>query len=323
MTKDALTPKEYALQFMNSMIAETPELFLEKMEYFDPLDEFVKQAEAAIPGDGPEQETARAKMIWNLVIEFRTYLEIFQMINTDIIRELTADVYHACLNLSILQTLLVRDAFRQTAQKAAGWIELVKTADKDDEDNRKIMLQELTSYMDINLSEKITDSLPLSDKVKMRFPTPIDRFRDETLDLIKTFVRASVAIGIIKKEQFNGEEILVENNRQSHKNLMFGIQTNVESFNSCLDVRRTLFKAQWDEDEDESGMSSAIPGEREGLLKIKLEMLDQAAGPESKFLSKAWMTEARRRALRAIRSLTIGDRAAFKEYAIARKWIKP
>ena len=104
---------------------------------------------------------------------------------------------------------------------------------------------------------------------------------------------------------------------------MAGIRANVESFNSYLDVRRALFNAEWEEDEALSGISSAIPGEREGLLKIKLEQFDNAAGPGAKNLSKAWMTDAKNRAVMSVRSLIVGDRTAFKEYAIARKWIKP
>lgn len=323
MTKTARTPKEYAIQFIKDMTALTLDDFMDKAESVNPIEDFTRQAEAAIPGDDPEQKTARAKMVWDLSIEFRTYMEIFKRINLVFIRDMEIMVQNACLNLSILQTLLVRDAFRRTAQKAAGWIELVKTEDKDDEDNRQIILQELTAYMDINLSEKITDSLPLSDKVKMRFPTTIDMIREEVIKQIKTYVRCVVAIGIIEHEHFNGEKILVKRNQETYANLMAGIQANVESFNSYLDVRQVLFKAEWDEDEEESGMSYAIPGEREGLLKIKLEQFDQAAGPGAKNLSKAWMTDAKNRAVMSVRSLIVGDRAAFKEYAIARKWIKP
>ena len=228
----------------------------------------------------------------------------------------------ACSNWAVVSRR-VRDAFRRTAQKAAGWIEEIKGADKDDEENRQIILQELNFYMDINLSEKFSDSIPLSDKVKMRFPSTIDRIRDNVIEQIKAYVRCCAAIRLIEHEHFDNENILVERNRETYANLIFGIDANVQSYNSYFDIRQSLFHAEWDEDEEESGISSAIPGEREGLLTIKLDQVNQAARPGGKNLAKVWMADAKNRAVMSVRSLIVGDRTAFKEYAIARKWIKP
>jgi len=166
-----LTPKEWAIMladevrkyptFDDAIKAElktTPDKAITQQKPFRAL---MAQAEERHPGKKPEDMAAYNQLSGKLWTDFTTLRNIIFQVNKNVTERLEVYGLKAALKMSTLQTLILQDAFGRTARKAALWVEEYKTADKDEEENRQIMLQELAAYMDVSFAEKAADSLPL------------------------------------------------------------------------------------------------------------------------------------------------------------------
>jgi hypothetical protein len=319
-----LTPKEWAIRLADEMRKSSHTEFVKKTaSAFKAFPSLQKQAEEKYPGTKPADIQARHRLYRELQTEYHALKKLIGQVNEAVMNRAEKAGLEAALKISTLQTTILQDAFGRTARKAAGWIEVYETEGKDEEENRKVMLSELQAYMDVNFGEKATDSLPIGD-IKLRFPTIIENWIKAAVVLIEDLYSHRAAVQIIQDKQFDDHPILDLTLEADLKKTIRAVEDSVESFNEYLDVRGRLFKAEWEEEEEhEGGYVTAIPGEREGMLKIDLEKIKAESVRAGKELAKVWMTDARDEAVFDIRQAEGDGDAAFDELALKRGWVKP
>lgn len=321
-----LTPKQRAIYMVDQMLASDKDWneFIKWKATFLPFSAFKKLAEEKHPGKSPMDAAARSQMAAELYLEFDTLREAVFHINEDIFNRLEVAAVEAALRISTLQALIIQDAFGRTARKAAGWIETIETKEPIEEENRQIMLKELEAYDEVDLSPTMSDIIPLPGAT-LRFPSAIERYLEDAVGLIENVFSYAAAVKIIEDKYFDSHKILMGWNQSKLSNIESAIKHYVETFNSYLEVRKTLFSAEWEE-EEESGdpLVSAIPGEREGTLKIDLDIIRHKAAIGAKMKATNWMSEAKDRAVMEFKADIQGNYyEAAKEYAVKKKWIKP
>lgn len=317
-----LTPKEWAIRladqvrkypsFDDAIKAElktTPDKAITQQKPFKAL---MAQAEERHPGKKPEDMAAYNQLSGKLWTDFTTLRTVIFSINIDVSRRLEIYGLQAALKMSTLQTLILQDAFGRTASKAALWIEDYKTADADDEENRQIMLQELAAYMDVSFAEKAADSLPLGKGLRLHFPTPIEEWVKDIVVLIVKVYSNLAAVHLIQDKYFDGRAILAHDVEAELEETLKVIEDGAVTFNEYLKTREALFTAEWDEEDQKDGITSAIPGEREGQLLIDLESIKQRAkGRSVKSLAEYWIKESKEKTLEA--ALMTKDREQYNE----------
>lgn len=313
-----LTPKEWAIRLVDESMKLKSYDGEGTIRVLTPIlnqagAAFGKQAEEKHPGNKPEDVRARYQLNQALRTEFHALKKLLAEVNLAIRDRAEKAGLEAALKISSLQTIILQDAFGRTARKAAGWIEVYETEGKDEEENRQIMLDELRAYMAVDFGEKATDSLPLLD-MKIRFPSIIEKWVKDAKDLIRDVYRHQAAVDVVQDKCFDGHPILDANGRVSMARTVQAIEDAAGTFNDYLAVRADLFKADWeDEEENEGGYVTAIPGEREGTLRIDLEAVKAEAARGSKGLAKTWMTKARAEAVFEIRQQAGEEEDAFKD----------
>jgi hypothetical protein len=323
-----MTPKEWAIRSLDETQRTGGENPKTKQELLDisrrisaAFDALSKQAEEKHPGNKPEDRQARTRLERELHLEYHALKKLIGKVNEETERRAALAGLDAALKISTLQTIILQDAFGRTARKAAEWIEDFKTEDKDDEENRQVMLDELTAYMDVDFSEKFSDSLPLGN-IRIRFPTVIENWVKAAVFLIEDLYRHQSAVKVVQDKFFDGHPVLFPKPEAGLTRSIHAVEDAVQAFNQYLDVRGKLFKVEWDdEDEHQDGLTSAIPGEREGLLKIDLERIAGNAGRGAKNLAKEWAKDAKAEAIYDYRQRGGDEEAAAEELAISKGWI--
>lgn len=322
-----MTPKEWVIRLIDEMRKEGTgqsaaiKSFEELLKRA--MSAIAKQAETKYPGKASEDIRGRTDLRRSLQIEFHALKKLIGQVNEKITDRAETAGLEAALKISSLQTIILQDAFGRTARKAAGWIKVYETEGKDEEENRQIMLDELRAYMDVDFGEKATDSIPLLD-IRIRFPSIIETWIKAATRLIEDAYRFQAAVQIIQDKYFDGHPVLSLDSESRLKKMVMAVEDAAGTFNDYLEVRANIFKADWeDEEENEGGFVTAIPGEREGTLKIDLDRIKAAAGRGAKDLAKEWAAAARDEAVFDIRQAAGEGEAAFEDLAISRGWIKP
>ena len=322
-----LSPKEWAIRFLDeSRGFQTPASRREfdKLQKLmaDAFQSLSQQAKEQYPGNKPENIRARKRVDRALTIEYHALKKLIGIVNEEIQQRAALAGLDAALKISTLQTIILQDAFSRTARKATEWIEDIQTSDEGDEANRSIMLDELSAYTDVSLAEKVTDSLPIGN-LRLRFPTVVENWVKAAAFLIEDLYSHQAAVQVIQDKFFDGHPVLYPPAVEGLKRSIKEVEDAVLAFNQYLDIRSRLFKAEWDEeDEHQGGLTSAIPGEREGLLKINLEAVASAAGRGGKELAKTWAKKAKAEATFDIRQRDDGPERAAEEMAVSMGWIK-
>lgn len=303
-----LTPKEWAVMLADE-VRKYPSIYDamkaglklppdEAIIFQKPFKALIEQAEKSHPGKKPEDMAAYNQLSGKLWTDFTTLRNIIFQVNKNVTERLEVYGLKAALKMSTLQTLILQDAFGRTARKAALWVEEYKTADKDEEENRQIMLQELAAYMDVSFAEKAADSLPLGPGLRMRFPSPIEEWVQDIIELIVNVYSRMAAVQIIQDKYFDGHAILSRDVEAKLEETLKTIEDGAVTFNEYLKTREALFKTEWDQEDQEDGFASAIPGEREGKLTIDLEAIKQGAkGRQVKALADLWLKQAKEEAV--------------------------
>jgi len=322
-----LSPKEWAIRFLDEShkigISRTRSEFNKFQKLVSAAyQSLAQQAKERYPGNKPENIGAMRRIRQTLEIEFHALKKLVGIVNEEIQSRAATAGLDAALKISTLQTIVLQDAFSRTARKAAEWIETIKGEDKDDEENRQVMLDELAAYTDVSLAEKATDSLPLGH-LRLRFPTVVDNWVKAAVYLIGDIYSHKAAVKVIQDKFFDGHPVLYQPANEGLKRVIQEIEDAVHTFNEYLDIRGRLFKAEWDEEEEhQDGLTSAIPGEREGLLKINLEMVAGAGAKTGKELAKEWAKKAKAEATFDVRQRDEGSDIAAEEFASTMGWIK-
>jgi hypothetical protein len=305
-----LTPQEWAIRladeirkhptvpdFMKSIIWGT----YRNSPFMKPYWMLENQAEERHPGKNPEDIRARYQLHRKLRAEYHTLKMLIIKVNSKVEDKVETAGLNAALQLSRLHTLILQDAFARTAKKAAGWVEEYKPADADEEEARQVMLKELAVYQDqdVYLGETFADSLPLGPDLRIRFPTMVEIWVQKTMSLIADVFALDAAVRAIQDKYFDGHPILSKDLEAGLAGTIQVVEDDAARFNEYLATRAELFKAEWDEEEEsQDGITSAIPGEREGLLTIDTHDIKRRAGRRlAAALADEWMKEVKRDAV--------------------------
>lgn len=317
-----LTPKEWAIRLADEIrkypsVNEFNKAYLKVPDHESivsnrPYRAIAKQVELQFPGNKPDEIRAHNAQMKRLWLEYDMLRNIVFTINKDVSNRIEIYGLKAALKLSTLQTVILQDAFGRTASKAAEWIEDYKTADEDDEENRQIMLKELAAYTEVSFAERFSDSIPLGQGIRLRFPSLIEEWVRDVKSLIGNVYARKSAVDLIQKKHFDGHSFLFLDTEKKLEETMKTIQAGVETFNDYLMTRELFFKAEWDEEDEEMGMSSAIPGEREGQLSIDLDLVKTGAKGFIKILAEEWIKSAREDAVG--NHLMMTDRGKYNEH---------
>jgi hypothetical protein len=305
-----LTPKDWAIRLVDEFRKQpTMEAFFndqakvsraEDAAIFHAYMALAEQAEKQFPGKRPEDIRAKTKLNRELRGAFHALKLLAIEINEDIMKRAEKAGLEAALRLSRLETTILQDAFGRTARKAAGWIEGYKTADKDDEENRQIMLRELAAYTDVYYGEKFSDSLPLPGGIRLRWPSFIEEWIMSTGGLIAEVFSIQEAVKIVQDKQFGGHPILFLDVEAALARIIKTLEDSAKTFNEYLKTRAEVFKADWEAEEEEDGFASAIPGEREGKLQISIDRIRGRAKSMGKDQAANWIKTAKDKATFAI-----------------------
>ena len=295
-----LTPKEWAIReadenrkypSMEAMLLRPPSEIWKNQD--KALAALKQQSEEKYPGKKPEDNRARYQYYREIWTEFQFLRFIMQDVRDTIIKTNVKTGLKAALKLSRLETIILQDSFGRTARKAAEWIELFKTEDKDDEENRQIMLKELSAYTDADLGEKWSDSVPLPGGVRVRFPSVIENWVETVVALTADVYAQRHAVQTIQDKYFDGHPFLFLDIETEMNETIKTLEEGIETFNTYLKTRSEIFKADWeDEEQEEDGIASAIPGEREGKLAINLENLRRGSKKMSNEVVESWTKQA-------------------------------
>jgi hypothetical protein len=297
----ALTPKEWAIKTVDQWRSFPSEAEYIRAMAKDPAMQFERitaamrgQAKEKHRGNSEDVIRARIKFTHALQGEYHSLRTLTLNANIAIMRGGEAAGLKAALILSKLEKIVLQDAFGRTARKAAEWIEEYKKADKVDEENRQIMLQELAAYANIDFGEKLEDSIPLPGGLSFRIPSVIENLVAEVVTLALGGYGVRAAVQSIQDQYFDGHSILFLNVEAGLDSAIKHLEEGIETFNHYLKTRAELFENEWEADAEENdGIASAIPGEREGRLSISIDNIRKMATREAKRLAAEWVKEAK------------------------------
>jgi len=299
----ALTPKEWAIRMVDAF-RKSPT----RKDYYQdnappkeaPEDigraftALVDQAESRYPGKKPEDARARYKLANALRVEYRVLFRLAVNINEDVAKTAEVNGLKAALKLANLRQVILQDAFGRTARKAKEWVEEYKPADADEEENRQIMLKELDAYTDVYLGETWSDSLPLPGGGRLRFPSVIEEWVADVVATAAETLAHRAAVKVIQDKHFDGHPVLFLDTEANLDAVTKTLEACIADFNDYLALRAELFKTEWDaEEEEEDGITSAIPGEREGKLTIDIDRVRKLAEHRAVKLAGEWVALAK------------------------------
>jgi len=280
-----LTPKEWAIRLTEEMRKHPRQedfwRTIIKGTYRDsvivkPFFKLAEQAEERHPGNNPTDISARNQLNRNLRREFAALRGLVWGVNDAIAYRAKSLGLRAALKLSWLHTLILLDAFGRTASKAAALVEECKAAHADEEE-RQVMLEELDAYRYVSFVETPSDSLPPGTGLRLRFPSLIEGWVDESSMLIMDVFAHRAAIQAVQEKYFDGCPILFRDVETRLAETIRAIEDAVATFNEYLKTRANLFSRERNQEEREDGIASAIPGEREGHLAIHIEGIQRRA----------------------------------------------
>jgi len=274
-----LTPKESAIRLAAEMRKHPRQegfwKAITKGTYRDslivkPFFKLAEQAEARHPGNSPEDIRARNQLNRKLRTEFHSLKGLIFKVNETIMSKAETNGLKAALKLSWLHTLILLDAFGRTASKVAAWVEEYKAADADEEE-RQVMLKELDAYRYVSFVETPSNSLPPGTGLRLRFPSLIECWVNDSTMLIMDVFAHRAAIQAVQDKYFDGCPILFRDVETGLDETIRAVEEAVATFNEYLKTRADLFSRERNQEEREDGIASAIPGEHEGHLAIDIE----------------------------------------------------
>lgn len=297
-----LTPKQWAISLADEMQKYPSQVaffssfgpVLEELPWMKPFPAFDKLAEEKYPGKNSEDIRAKNQLTEKLSREYQVLKLLILDTNEIIQNRIGRAGLEAALKLSTLQTIILQDAFARTASKAAEWIEQYKTEDQDDEEERQIMLKELAAYTEVSYAERASDSLPIGN-IRIKFPTVIELWVRDAVLVISDIFRHKAAVQIVQDKYFDGHPILYRNVVDDLEKTIRVVEDAVATLNEYLKTRRELFETEWNQEAlEEDGITSAIPGEREGRLAIDIDDIrDRVNKRSATTLANEWANNAK------------------------------
>lgn len=279
-----------------------------------PFHRLLEQAERRYPNRNPEEMKARKKLSRKLRTEFFFFRRLFFDVNEATEEKTTALGSRAALILCRFETLIRQDAFNRTARRAASWIERYKTTGGKEQEERQTMLDELASCSSVSLGEGPVDTAVAG---------PGEGLADELTMLLADVFAHGAAVRTIEETYFDDHRILLPDLEGKLSDMLKAAQDAVNAFNEYLKTRSQLSQENGDQEEQESGTTSAKPGDGERQLSIDIDATQEYAAELACPLAGDWAKEVKERAI--IESLKeIGQHGDYMVQRLRRKFgIKP
>src|SRR5713101_7806811 len=260
-----LTPKEWAIRLADEMRKQPLAADVLKVvgrrtyrewPWVKPFFKLAEQAEAHHPGNSPEDIRARNQLNRKLRTEFHSLKGLIFKVNETTMTKAETNGLKAALKLSTLHALILQDAFGRTASKFAAWVEEYKAADEEEE--YEVMLKELAAYADASLAETPSGSLPHGQGLRLRFPSLIEGWVNDSTMLIMDVFAHRAAIQAVQEKYFDGHPILFRDVETRLAETIRAIEDAVATFNEYLKTRANLFSRERNQEDREDGIASAI-----------------------------------------------------------------
>lgn len=298
--EEKLTPAEYAIQEADKLrkASSLEEYIKDKTSKTDTrvsdrIEALVKEQH---PGRSDADINARNRLRKKYWKDFLTRINLLMDVQGNIRHRAETAGLEATIKLQTLLTIILMDSFSRTAQKAAGWIEEYQTNDKDDEENRQIMLDELSAYY-VNI-EPGPRSMAIGD-AQIVFPSGLEEWVDTIKALILNVFRHQAAVRLIQDEYFNGHPILARDTESRMDDVISTIKDVCQRLDEYLDVRKHLFSNEWEEDSEYDGLPGGLTGELAGRLNVDVDKI-KPAKKSVEDLAKQWIVFAKAQAIAEI-----------------------
>jgi hypothetical protein len=297
-----LTPKEWVIRFVDEMQKYPSETsFLKAMAkdtsreslILKPFLMLSEQAEERFSGKKPENIRARNQLSRKLQTEWHMLKNLIFTINKETNNQAESTGLKTALKLSTLQTFVLQDVFKRTAENAAKWIGKCKTTADDEEKYRQIILKELDAFRDLYLGEIFGQ--PFGSDIRIRFSVPIEGLIIDITMLISDIFAHEAAIKIIQDKYFDGHPILFQDAENKFVETIKMVRNLAATFSEYLKIRESLFKAEGNQDDQ---IISALASECKGQLTIDIEAIKFRAVEQSAIaLANAWIKFEREKAV--------------------------
>jgi hypothetical protein len=295
-----LTPKEWAIRLADQMRGypsqEDFALAISKGTYeASPLVRPFYALQAQAEDRHPKDIQARNKLDRALRMEYHGLKGLIISVNEAVKAKGEVAGLKAALKVARLEAIVLQDAFGRTARKGAEWVQEYKTADAAEEESRQGMLAELAAYTDVDYGEKWADSVPLPGGLHFRFPSVIEDWVTEVVALAGGVFAHRAAVQVVQQRHFDGHPILFLDVEAALDETIKTLEDGIATFNAYLKTRAALFIGEWEADEEENdGIASAIPGEREGRLVIDIDAVRGRGGKlQAKVIAAEWLKNAK------------------------------
>ena len=240
-----LTPKDWAIRLVDEM-RSYPSAFdhvkeLVKLPFNELPDQraflaLKEQAGERHPGRKPEDIHVRQRLTFALWDEFQTLKLLIASSNQTMQAKFERISLEAGLKLSALHSLILEEAFAQTASQAIALIKPQKRVDADAARQHQTVLKQLAAFAEVGILRTPFKSLQPENK-SMDFPSPLEEWSGELTTLLRDFFSHLAAIKLVQDKHFDGHPILCRDLEAKLMELTRTIESAVALANEYLKRR--------------------------------------------------------------------------------------
>jgi hypothetical protein len=186
----------------------------------------------------------------------------------------------AGLKLFALHSLILEEAFAQTASQTIAWIKPHKCAGADVGQQHQTVLKQLSAFTEIGILQMPFKSLQPENK-SMDFPSPLEEWSGELTALLRDFFSHLAAIKLVQDKHFDGHPMLCRDLETKLTELTRTIESAVALANEYLKRRAEINR-----------------GTRETNLAIALESIKASVnGQRAANIAEKWWHDVKLEAL--------------------------
>jgi hypothetical protein len=201
----------------------------------------------------PENYYREVALYRKLRMEFQALKMLINNINSTIEHKAETSRLKAALQLSKLQTLMLKDSLAYSG-----------------------------------VSEKESTRLE-----RLHLPSLLEEWADVSANLLMETLPYKTAVLTIHEEYFESHPILYKENEIAFEIAIRTIRDAIAQFNEYLEVRAELSNRKSDHEQHEAEMASAMPFERENSLPIDIEGVEKRAEILADFIVQKWVMNAK------------------------------
>ncbi len=305
-----LTPKEWGVRLAERMRRHaSKEDFLRVLAtetdpespHVKPIYALAEQAHERHPGSKPEDIRARNQLNRKLRTEYLGMKALILKVN-EAAKEKTESLrMKVILKLCTLYTLIVHDAFGQTARERPAWAIDEMTDDFDLEEEREFMLNELVVDEDEIYGETPDNSLPPDQGPDPGFTSLIEVWVADSTTLIKAAFAHKAAAQIVQEKYFDGHPILCQGIEVRLDETIRTLEDAAVAFNQYLKIRDAHFQPELNQEGQDGRAATVTGGKQQDQPVIDIQTIRARVGRHLVDpLVNEWVQYAKQRAFTKI-----------------------